>query len=176
MQTPLFAEIATKHTASTFTRLYASKTRSRSRCSCQPVTMPIRESIWRTTQGLSGQRRVPQLQRRSDVWLLNITRYVPRHKHQHTTPLSLPYLQLAVIIHAVRPLHPQMDLGPLQAHPPTTMHIDLCVHITALASISRCIAGEMGQDMLPSSRSKPKPSEQWNRLPERHVLNRSRGR
>ena len=128
----------------------------------------------------------PQLQRsrsaplhdgwRSHVWLLNITPYVPRHKHQSTTPLSLPYLQLVEIVDT--PLDPCTIL-------PTRkwisarfrhIHLDLGVHITALAGISRCIAGDMRQDMLPSFCSEPKPSEQWNRLPERNVLNRNRGR
>lgn len=104
---------------------------------------------------------------RSHVWLLNITPYVPRHKHQSTTPLSLPYLQLVEIVDT--PLDPCTIL-------PTRkwisarfrhIHLDLGVHITALAGISRCIAGDMRQDMLPSSRSEPKPSEQWNRIPRK---------
>jgi hypothetical protein len=93
--------------------------------------------------------RVPQLQRsrsaplqhywRSDVWLLNITPYVPRHKHQTTIPLSLPYLQLAEIIHTIRPLHPQMDLGPLQAHPPTSISVSTSrlLLVSVVASLVR---------------------------------------
>jgi hypothetical protein len=43
---PRFHADSLERTASTFTHSYASQTGSRSSCSCQPVTMPTRESIW----------------------------------------------------------------------------------------------------------------------------------
>jgi hypothetical protein len=59
-------------------------------------------AVWTVPHGEVQRSRSAPLHYywRAHVWVLNITPYVPRHKHQTTNPLSLPYMQLAEIVHA----------------------------------------------------------------------------